>query len=85
MGRVCERCSRRVFAGLPGPPVSETPGGADVMRVAGPILFFELVVVATAVVFGGGLSNLDPALLIAAWGTFVIWVLAPSGDPRHTS
>jgi hypothetical protein len=30
-----------------------------------------------------GLSSFDPVVVVATWGTFVVWGLAPSGPAGH--
>jgi hypothetical protein len=44
-----------------------------------PILVAGVLLVVTWAFVADGLSSFDPVVVVAAWGTFVIWGLAPSG------
>lgn len=83
LGRVCEDCSRRVFtlpSGVFGSPARD-PGpyrAVSLLGVIGPLFVFGVLVAVTWTVVGDGLSTFDPVVVTAAWGTFLVWILAPS-------
>jgi hypothetical protein len=82
---VCEDCSRRVFT-LPASVgrFLHRDAGTDrsVPRsgVIVPLFVFGVLVAMTWIVIGDGLSSFDPVVVVAAWGTFLVWGLAPSGS-----
>ncbi|MFB6227541.1 MAG: hypothetical protein ABEH88_02990 [Halobacteriales archaeon] len=45
-----------------------------------PLFVFGVLVAVTWMIVGDGLSTFDPVVVVAAWGTFVVWGLAPSGN-----
>lgn len=85
LGRVCEDCSRRVFT-IPLAATNLPFGNAETDRLAStsdvivPLVVFAVLVAVTWTVAGDGLSTFDPIVLVAGWGTFVVWGLAPSGS-----
>jgi hypothetical protein len=45
-----------------------------------PLFVFGVLVAMTWITIGDGLSSFDPVVVVAAWGTFLVWGLAPSGS-----
>lgn len=82
LGRVCVECSRRVFAvpsRQPGTPRSEDP-----WSVIAPIFAVGVLIAVTWALAADGLSSFDPVVVVAAWGTFVVWALSPYGPSGHS-
>lgn len=76
VGRVCEACSRRVFA-VPFRRL-ETPGQGGSWERVGLALVFGSLLAVTWTLLGDGLSSFDPVVVVAMWVTFATWGLAPS-------
>jgi hypothetical protein len=47
--------------------------------VIAPLFAFGVLVAVTWALVADGLSSFDPVAVVAAWGTFVVWALSPSG------
>jgi hypothetical protein len=54
--------------------------------VIAPVFAVGVLIAMTWALLADGLSSFDPVVVVAAWGTFAVWALSPSGPagrPRH--